>query len=87
MRLNFTFLTVLMIGIICGENTNNFAKALGRGLEHAKSGHETQKWDESKTKTLDVVSWTDDLTDDDTGRDIRISRSYEIDKHESGRVS
>ena len=84
MRPNYTFLTILTIGIIRCENTNSFAKALGRGLDHAKSGHETEKWDEAKTQTFDIVSWTNDLTDDDTGMDSRTSRSVML---EPGRVS
>ena len=46
---------------------NSFAKALSRGLEHSKADHITKNSNESKSKPFDVIAWTDDLTDDETG--------------------
>ena len=65
MKSKFIFWSVFTIGIIHGENS--FAKALSRGLEHSKADHITKNSNESKSKPFDVIAWTDDLTDDETG--------------------
>ena len=70
MKSKFIFWSVFSIGIMHAEKTNgenSFAKALSRGLEHSKAKHITKNSNESKSKPFDVIAWTDDLTDDETG--------------------
>ena len=78
MRSSFIFWSVLTICTLQTVNCENaFAKALSRGLDHSKKEHADKNRNESKNKPLDLIAWTDDITDN-IERDLRTSPSDEL---------